>query len=100
MVKGNLLFYSISFKTLYIISCFSPLYIDGTVNMDIAVRRIIWGKCINAGQTCIAPDYILCTRQIQNTFVEKARQQLKAWYTDDPKNSPDFCRIVSEKHFT
>ncbi|XP_060854195.1 aldehyde dehydrogenase, dimeric NADP-preferring isoform X2 [Rhopalosiphum padi] len=77
----------------------SPLYIDGTVNMDIAVKRIIWGKCINAGQTCIAPDYILCTRQIQNTFVEKAKQLLKAWYTDDPKNSPDFCRIVSEKHF-
>lgn len=67
--------------------------------MDIAVKRIIWGKCINAGQTCIAPDYILCTRQIQNTFVEKARELLKAWYTDDPKNSPDFCRIVSEKHF-
>ncbi|XP_025196588.1 aldehyde dehydrogenase, dimeric NADP-preferring isoform X1 [Melanaphis sacchari] len=77
----------------------SPLYIDGTVNMDISVKRIIWGKCINAGQTCIAPDYILCTRQIQNKFVEKAKQLLKAWYTDDPKNSPDFCRIVSEKHF-
>ncbi|KAL4122525.1 hypothetical protein QTP88_014839 [Uroleucon formosanum] len=77
----------------------SPLYIDSSVNMDIAVKRIIWGKCINAGQTCIAPDYVLCTRQVQNTFVEKAKQLLKAWYTDDPKSSPDFCRIVSEKHF-
>ncbi|VVC44058.1 Aldehyde/histidinol dehydrogenase,Aldehyde dehydrogenase N-terminal domain,Aldehyde dehydrogenase [Cinara cedri] len=77
----------------------SPLYIDGSVNMDISIKRIIWGKCINAGQTCIAPDYILCTRQIQNIIVEKARELLKAWYTDDPKNSPDLCRIVSEKHF-
>lgn len=83
----------------YIISYYSPLYIDSSVNMDIAVKRIIWGKCINAGQTCIAPDYVLCTRQVQNTFVEKAKQLLKAWYTDDPKSSPDFCRIVSEKHF-
>jgi len=67
--------------------------------MDISVKRIIWGKCINAGQTCIAPDYILCTRQIQSKFVEKAKELLKVWYTDDPKSSPDLCRIVSEKHF-
>lgn len=67
--------------------------------MDISVKRIIWGKCINAGQTCIAPDYILCSRQVQKIFVEKAKELLKIWYTDDPKNSPDLCRIVSEKHF-
>lgn len=67
--------------------------------MDIAVKRIIWGKCINAGQTCIAPDYILCSRQVQQKFVEKAKELLKIWYSDDPKNSPDLCRIVSEKHF-
>lgn len=67
--------------------------------MDIAVKRIIWGKCINAGQTCIAPDYILCSRQVQKIFVEKAKELLKIWYSDDPKNSPDLCRIVSEKHF-
>lgn len=82
-----------------IIAHCSPLYIDGSVNLDIAVKRIIWGKCINAGQTCIAPDYILCTREIQSKFVEKAKELLKIWYTDDPKNSPDLCRIVSEKHY-
>jgi len=81
-----------------IVHC-SPCYIDGSVNMDIAVKRIIWGKCINAGQTCIAPDYILCSIQVQKIFVEKAKELLKLWYTDDPKDSPDLCRIVSEKHY-
>ncbi|XP_050542657.1 aldehyde dehydrogenase, dimeric NADP-preferring isoform X3 [Daktulosphaira vitifoliae] len=77
----------------------SPLYIDGSVNMDIAVKRIMWGKCINAGQTCIAPDYILCTKQVQNQLVDKIKSTLKTWFTENPKDSPDFCRIVSEKHF-
>ncbi|XP_053638298.1 aldehyde dehydrogenase, dimeric NADP-preferring isoform X3 [Cherax quadricarinatus] len=76
----------------------SPLYIDESVDMDIAVRRILWGKCINAGQTCIAPDYVLCSKQVQNKFVDKAREVLQEWYGDDPKSSPDLCRIVSEKH--
>ncbi|XP_050433409.1 aldehyde dehydrogenase, dimeric NADP-preferring isoform X1 [Adelges cooleyi] len=77
----------------------SPLYIDGTANMDIAVKRIMWGKCINAGQTCIAPDYILCTKEVQTKFVAKVKDTLKAWYTENVKNSPDLCRIVSEKHY-
>lgn len=96
----NLILLIVTLVTIFIIvyNC-SPLYIDGSVNFDIAVKRIIWGKCINAGQTCIAPDYILCTRQIQSKFVEKAKELLKIWYTDDPKSSPDLCRIVSEKHY-
>nr|XP_045622453.1 aldehyde dehydrogenase, dimeric NADP-preferring-like isoform X3 [Procambarus clarkii]XP_045622455.1 aldehyde dehydrogenase, dimeric NADP-preferring-like isoform X3 [Procambarus clarkii]XP_045622456.1 aldehyde dehydrogenase, dimeric NADP-preferring-like isoform X3 [Procambarus clarkii] len=76
----------------------SPLYIDDSVDMDVAVRRILWGKCINVGQTCIAPDYVLCSKQVQKKFVDKARDVLKEWYGEDPKSSPDLCRIVSEKH--
>lgn len=78
---------------------FSPVYIDSSANIDIAVKRILWGKLLNAGQTCIAPDYVLCSAQIQNQFVEKAKAVLPQWYGKDPKNSPDLCRIVSDKHF-
>lgn len=77
----------------------SPVYIDSSANIDIAVKRILWGKLLNAGQTCIAPDYVLCSAQIQNQFVEKAKAVLPQWYGKDPKNSPDLCRIVSDKHF-
>ncbi|XKL64274.1 hypothetical protein PGB90_004360 [Kerria lacca] len=77
----------------------SPVFIDGTANIDITVKRVLWGKFINAGQTCIAPDYVLCSKQVQDLFVEKAKHVLREWYGDDPKNSPDFCRIISDKHF-
>lgn len=78
---------------------YSPVFIDGTANIDITVKRVLWGKFINAGQTCIAPDYVLCSKQVQDLFVEKAKHVLREWYGDDPKNSPDFCRIISDKHF-
>lgn len=77
----------------------SPVYIDNTVNMEITARRIMWGKCANAGQTCIAPDYILCSKDVQNDFVEKARAALKEFYGENAKNSPDLCRIISDRHY-
>ncbi|XP_069674365.1 aldehyde dehydrogenase, dimeric NADP-preferring-like isoform X1 [Periplaneta americana] len=77
----------------------SPVYIDNTVNMEIAARRIMWGKCANAGQTCIAPDYVLCSKEVQNKFIEKAKDALKEFYGDSVKNSPDLCRIVSDRHY-
>lgn len=63
------------------------------------MKRILWGKCVNGGQTCIAPDYILCTEEIQNKFIEKAKPILKEWYTDNPKESPDFTRIINDHHY-
>ncbi|XP_035906580.1 aldehyde dehydrogenase family 3 member B1 isoform X7 [Anopheles stephensi] len=77
----------------------SPCYLDGTANMAIAARRILWGKFINAGQTCIAPDYILCSKQVQKQFLEEARKVLKEWYGTNPKDSPDLCRIINQNHF-
>lgn len=76
----------------------SPCYIDSTADMDIAVRRILWGKMFNLGQTCIAPDYILCNKTVQDTFVQKAKEVLKEWYGNNPQQSPDLCRIVAERH--
>ncbi|KAG5668145.1 hypothetical protein PVAND_016097 [Polypedilum vanderplanki] len=77
----------------------SPCYIDNTVDISKATRRVLWGKFINAGQTCIAPDYILCTKEIQDKFVKEAKVVLKEWYGDDIKKSPDFCRIVNQVNF-
>lgn len=52
----------------------SPVYMDDTVNIEIATRRILWGKCMNAGQTCIAPDYLLCSKLVQERFVTTAQK--------------------------
>ncbi|KAK9310820.1 hypothetical protein QLX08_000105 [Tetragonisca angustula] len=77
----------------------SPVYVDNTADLEISVKRILWGKCINGGQTCIAPDYVLCTEEVQNKFIEKAKHILKEWYADNPKESPDFTRIINENHY-
>ncbi|XP_065082793.1 aldehyde dehydrogenase family 3 member B1-like isoform X1 [Ochlerotatus camptorhynchus] len=77
----------------------SPCYIDSTADIPIATKRILWGKFINAGQTCIAPDYLLCTKQVQKQFLEEAKNILKEWYGANPKDSPDLCRIVNQSHF-
>ncbi|KAK7598208.1 hypothetical protein V9T40_006443 [Parthenolecanium corni] len=76
----------------------SPVFIDKTANLEITVKRVLWGKFLNAGQTCIAPDYVLCSQEVQTQFVEKAKEIMSQWYGSDPKNAPDYCRIVSEKH--
>lgn len=77
----------------------SPVYLDDSADVGVATRRILWGKCINAGQTCIAPDYVLCSKQMETKFIDTAKSVLKEWYGEDAQNSPDLCRIVSDNHF-
>ncbi|XP_077291797.1 aldehyde dehydrogenase type III isoform X3 [Arctopsyche grandis] len=77
----------------------SPVYIDNTADMEVTTKRVLWGKCINAGQTCIAPDYILCSKEVQEKFVNYARDILKEWYGDNTQESPDFCRIINSRNF-
>ncbi|CAG9124124.1 unnamed protein product [Plutella xylostella] len=77
----------------------SPVYIDNTVDINITAKRVLWGKYINAGQTCIAPDYVLCNKETQEKFLEAAKKVLKEWYGEDAQKSPDFCRIVNSRHF-
>uniref|UniRef100_A0AAZ3SN85 Aldehyde dehydrogenase n=1 Tax=Oncorhynchus tshawytscha TaxID=74940 RepID=A0AAZ3SN85_ONCTS len=77
----------------------SPCYIDKDVDLRVACRRITWGKFVNCGQTCIAPDYILCEPSIQNRVVEGIRQTLLEFYGPDPKSSPDYSRIINQRHF-
>jgi len=77
----------------------SPVYLDGSVDMEVAAKRILWGKFINVGQTCIAPDYIICSKEVEGKFLEEAKKILLEWYGDDPQRSPDLCRVVSQNHF-
>lgn len=77
----------------------SPVYIDDTVNIEVATKRILWGKLMNLGQTCIAPDYILCTKAVQGKIIEASRNILKEFYGDDLQKTPDLCRIINAANF-
>ncbi|XP_072738609.1 aldehyde dehydrogenase, dimeric NADP-preferring-like [Ciconia boyciana] len=77
----------------------SPCYIDKACDLAIACRRITWGKYMNCGQTCIAPDYILCDPSIQSKVVENIKATLQEFYGEDVKSSPDYERIINKHHF-
>eukprot|EP00850_Spirogloea_muscicola_P003499 SM000014S00287 [mRNA] locus=s14:465057:468088:- [translate_table: standard] len=76
----------------------NPLIVDTTSNIDVAVKKIAWGKFSNAGQICLCPDYALVEEGVFVKFVSKLRLTLKSMFGDDPKHSPDFGRIVSKAH--
>ena len=65
----------------------------------MAARRIAWGKTLNAGQTCIAPDYLLIHNSLQDKFIEAFRRQLRKLHGDDARTSPHFVRMVNDKAF-
>ncbi|TVQ07909.1 MAG: aldehyde dehydrogenase [Leptolyngbya sp. DLM2.Bin27] len=77
----------------------SPCIVDADVNLEVAARRIMWGKYLNAGQTCVAPDYLLVDERIKDDLVAALQQRIKACYGDDPAHSPDYSRIVNERQF-
>lgn len=77
----------------------SPCYIDKNCDLTVACRRITWGKFVNCGQTCIAPDYILCESNIQNRVVEELKKCIKEFYTEDPKSFEDYGRIINQRHY-
>lgn len=77
----------------------NPCIIDASANLAIAAKRIVWGKFINAGQTCIAPDYLLIQNKIKSKFIELLQSEIKKAYTEDPEQSPDFARIINEKNW-
>jgi aldehyde dehydrogenase (NAD+) len=76
----------------------SPCLIDKSADIDVAASRIAWGKFINAGQTCVAPDHVLVHREVAAQFVEALAGKIREFYGDDPSQSPDYCRIASERH--
>jgi acyl-CoA reductase-like NAD-dependent aldehyde dehydrogenase len=77
----------------------SPALVDASADLDAAARSIVWGRCINAGQTCVAPDYVLVDKRVEEALVAKIGATLRDYYGARVADSPDFGRIVSEGHF-
>ncbi len=77
----------------------SPCIVDCTASLDVAVRRIVWAKFLNAGQTCVAPDYVLVHESIFPAFLDKMKIRIQEEFGIDASTSPDYARIVNEKHF-
>eukprot|EP01006_Ploeotia_vitrea_P023668 TRINITY_DN5622_c0_g1_i1.p1 TRINITY_DN5622_c0_g1~~TRINITY_DN5622_c0_g1_i1.p1 ORF type:complete len:499 (+),score=89.47 TRINITY_DN5622_c0_g1_i1:44-1540(+) len=77
----------------------SPCIVDKTANLNVAAHRIMWGKTMNAGQTCIAPDYIICEEAIQPALIEEMKKVLKEFYQGNVEETKDYGRIVNARHF-
>ncbi|HCF04113.1 aldehyde dehydrogenase [Flavobacterium sp.] len=78
----------------------NPCIVDETANLQIAAKRIVWGKFINAGQTCIAPDYILVHQKSKAQFIQYLKEEITHAYGHNPEISPDFARIINAKNWT
>jgi aldehyde dehydrogenase (NAD+) len=77
----------------------SPCIVDETANLELSARRIVWGKIINAGQTCVAPDYILVHHKMKDTFVKLLIQEIQKALGTNPEESSDFARIINLKNW-
>jgi len=77
----------------------SPVIIDETANLRVAARRLAWGKWLNAGQTCIAPDYVLVNESVRAPFIDEVQKAITEFYGADPHASADYGRIVSQRHY-
>ena len=76
----------------------SPCIVDYDVDLNYAAKRITWGKYLNAGQTCIAPDYLLVHSRIKSELLTEIKKCVEEFYGDDPSKSPDYSRIISRRH--
>lgn len=77
----------------------SPVIVSSDADIKLAARRIVWGKCINAGQTCVAPDYVLVHRTVENALLEALRGEIVRQYGDDPAHNDDLTAIINTRHF-
>ena len=77
----------------------SPCIVDDDIPLEYTAKRITWGKFINAGQTCVAPDYLLVNKSVKSNLLEKIKQSIDKFYGENPLESPDYGRIVNEQQF-
>ena len=77
----------------------SPCVVDKDINITIAARRITWGKLINSGQTCVAPDYLYVHRDIKPKLLEAIKKEIKGFYGDTPTANPEYGKIINRRHF-
>lgn len=78
----------------------SPCIVDETANIALAARRIVFGKFINCGQTCVAPDYIYCHKKVKDKLISELKQQIALQYGENPLENTGYGKIISEKHFS
>ena len=77
----------------------SPCIVDGTADLALAARRIVFGKFLNCGQTCVAPDYLLVQREKKDALLAQIAREIVRMYGEHPLESPDYGKIINEKHF-
>ena len=77
----------------------SPCIIDSSAKVKLAAKRVVFGKYLNCGQTCVAPDYILCHQDVKDAFIGEVKAQIAEQYGTDPLKNPDYGKIINEKHF-
>ncbi|PCJ87831.1 MAG: aldehyde dehydrogenase family protein [Flavobacteriales bacterium] len=77
----------------------SPTIVDKDINLDVTAKRLCWGKFVNAGQTCVAPDYLLVHKDIKQKLIEKLKETINEFYGENPAESPDLGRIISDRHY-
>ena len=77
----------------------SPAIVDQTANLEVAAERIAWGKFNNTGQTCVAPDYVLVHEAVAKKFTKILKKTIRAFYGEDPQQSPDYGRIINVRQF-
>jgi len=78
----------------------NPCIVDETANLKVASKRIVFGKFLNCGQTCIAPDFILVHESVKKDFTDKIIERIKKIYNEDVENSENYSRIINKKHFS
>lgn len=76
----------------------SPCIVHKSADLDVAAKRIVWGKFFNAGQTCVAPDYILVDESVHDALLNRLVATVREYFGDDPRRSPDFERIINTRH--
>jgi aldehyde dehydrogenase (NAD+) len=77
----------------------SPCIIDSTAKIKLAAKRIVYGKFLNCGQTCVVPDYVICHESVKDKFIEEVIKQIKKQYGENALENPEYGKIVNEKHF-
>jgi len=77
----------------------SPCIVDESANIKLAAKRIVFGKFLNCGQTCVAPDYILCEKSVKDSFLPEVLKQIKLQYGEKPLENKNYGKIINEKHF-
>lgn len=76
----------------------SPCIVDSDIQVEYTAKRIAWGKFINAGQTCVAPDYLLVDKKVKPDLIEAIKTAIHEFYGDEPQKSPDYPRIINQHH--